>query len=182
MARLATRNCPALAASRKRKAQLIAATPPESPSMLSSKLKEFVMATIQRMVAAIFRKSLCRASTRTSATMRSRAATVWPRSLTRGRRPARSSQIPRKETSVAPTKMPTVCPMYKRSPKSARASAEAGDCPRVRLARIGLVDHAGVQREPAGERRDADGQDDSRGEDQQVDRHGYFFCSSPTKF
>ena len=102
-----TRYCPLMAASSRKNRAAMAATPPARPSMLSSRLSALVMTTTQSMVAAPFSTGWRSTVICTPESSRISAAAIWPRSFTQAGSDRRSSHRPRKETSVAPRKMPT---------------------------------------------------------------------------
>ncbi len=102
-----TRYCPLMAASSRKKVAAMAPTPPASPSMLSSRLSELVMNTTQNTVAAPFSSGWRSTLICTPERSRIRAAAIWPSSFAHAGNDRRSSQRPRKETSVAPRNIPT---------------------------------------------------------------------------
>ena len=87
-ATIETQICPCKSASRVKKAQAIAATPAERPSMLSSRFMALQIAITQRMVAARLSQADGKKPTPTPPTKSSVAATACARSLTRGLKPA----------------------------------------------------------------------------------------------
>jgi hypothetical protein len=85
-------------------AEATQATPAESPSMLSSRLKAFVIPTSQRSVTTRFIHSKGRNEVATPEIISTAAAAVWPAALaqTGKSRPRTSSARPTTKTSAPP--------------------------------------------------------------------------------